>query len=105
MKTLIHASSEPWSYGVSLRIGQKNEDGRLYVAQPLVFQERMPGEVADPVVTLEREDAQLLMDELWSVGLRPSEGTGSAGAMAATERHLRDLQEIAKGALKKAGVL
>lgn len=38
--------------------------------------------------------AQRLMDELWKCGLRPKEGTGSAGAMAATERHLADLQKL-----------
>jgi hypothetical protein len=27
-------------------------------------------------------------------GLRPSEGTGSAGALAATERHLKDMQRL-----------
>jgi hypothetical protein len=48
-----------------------------------------------PWVTLDRDSAQRLMDELWSVGLRPSEGTGSAGALAATERHLQDMRTIA----------
>lgn len=44
------------------------------------------------------------MDELWTCGLRPSEGTGSAGSLAATERHLKDMQVIAMGLLKKDGV-
>jgi hypothetical protein len=35
------------------------------------------------------------MDELWRVGLRPTEGSGSAGSLAATERHLSDMQRIA----------
>jgi hypothetical protein len=48
-----------------------------------------------PWVTLDRDSAQRLMDELWSVGLRPSEGTGSAGALAATERHLEDMRKLA----------
>jgi hypothetical protein len=103
-KTLIHARQELWNYDVSLMIGQRNENGHLAVAQPLVFQDKAPGEIADPCIRLAPEDAQLLMDELWNVGIRPSEGRGSAGAMAATERHLKDMQEIAMGALKKAGV-
>jgi hypothetical protein len=44
------------------------------------------------------------MDELWRVGLRPTEGTGSAGSLAATERHLKDMQRIALGLLKSKGV-
>lgn len=37
---------------------------------------------------------QQLMDDLWAVGLRPSEGYGSAGSLAATERHLEDLRRL-----------
>lgn len=39
--------------------------------------------------------AQLLMDDLWRCGLRPTEGQGSAGALAATQTHLKDMQTIA----------
>lgn len=47
-------------------------------------------------VYLEREQAQGLMDSLWTCGLRPSEGTGSAGAMSATQEHIKDLQNVYK---------
>ena len=40
------------------------------------------------------ESAQELMDGLWRCGLRPTEGAGSAGSLAATERHLADLQRL-----------
>jgi hypothetical protein len=36
----------------------------------------------------------MLMDQLWNCGLRPTEGTGSAGALGATQKHLADLKEI-----------
>ncbi|EKD22450.1 MAG: hypothetical protein ACD_86C00003G0013 [uncultured bacterium] len=45
------------------------------------------------------QQAQQLMDELWQCGLRPTEGTGSAGSLAATEKHLKDMQEISKSLL------
>jgi hypothetical protein len=44
---------------------------------------------------LDPNEAQTLMDDLWQAGLRPSEGSGSAGSLAATERHLADMQKIA----------
>jgi len=44
-----------------------------------------------PFCSIESDQAQSLMDQLWQCGFRPTEGTGSAGAMAATERHLKDL--------------
>jgi hypothetical protein len=48
----------------------------------------------EPSFRLELTNAQLLMDELWQCGIRPSEGTGSAGAMAATEKHLADMRKL-----------
>ena len=36
----------------------------------------------------------MLMDDLWQCGLRPSEGTGSAGALAATQKHLDDMRKL-----------
>ena len=57
-----------------------------------------------PAFELHRRDAQVLMDDLWKAGLRPTEGSGSAGSLAATERHLADMQKIAFGFLKKDGI-
>lgn len=50
--------------------------------------------------TLSKSQAQLLMDDLWNCGLRPSEGTGSAGAMKAVQDHLADLKKILFKTLK-----
>jgi len=50
----------------------------------------------EPFLRLKMGEAQRLIDELWSVGLRPTEGTGSAGAMAAVQGHLLDLQRLLK---------
>lgn len=70
------------------------------VAEPLTFREVAVGELPPPTASLQPEEAQQLMDELWRAGLRPTEGTGSAGSLAATERHLKDMQAIAMGLLK-----
>jgi hypothetical protein len=32
---------------------------------------------------------------LWNCGLRPTEGSGSAGSLAATQRHLDDMRTVA----------
>lgn len=71
------------------------------VGLPVVMQRLEPGTMAEqPTLRLRPEDAQGLMDELWRVGLRPTEGTGSAGSLAATERHLADMRSVAFGLLK-----
>lgn len=47
-----------------------------------------------PAFTLHDEQAQQFMDELWRSGFRPTEGSGSAGSLAATERHLADMRAL-----------
>lgn len=48
----------------------------------------------EPFLEIEMHEAQELMDSLWDCGLRPSEGSGSAGAMKKTEEHLDDMRTI-----------
>lgn len=104
MELLIRVEREIWDDCVKLNIGQRNASGTLSVAQPLLFVEQSPGLIIAPCLRLETQEAQRLMDELWDCGLRPSEGTGSAGSLASTERHLKDMQTIAMGLLRKDGV-
>jgi hypothetical protein len=47
-----------------------------------------------PVLTLDKSAGQVLMDDLWKAGLRPTEGAGSAGSLAATQAHLGDMRKI-----------
>lgn len=46
-------------------------------------------------INLSPTQAQELMDSLWDCGLRPSEGSGSAGALLATQEHLKDIKVLA----------
>jgi len=43
--------------------------------------------------TLDETAAQVLMDTLWQAGVRPTDGAGSAGAMAAVQTNLADLRQ------------
>lgn len=47
-----------------------------------------------PVLSLTKESCQSLMDELWAQGIRPSNGDGNVGQLAATQAHLEDLRKI-----------
>jgi len=71
-----------------------------YAAPRLELIEREQMAVLEPFLELQPCEAQKLMDDLWDCGLRPSEGSGSAGAMAATQKHLQDMKTIAFHALK-----
>lgn len=53
-----------------------------------------PGEFCHPLLRLSREEAQLLMEELWNSGIRPSGAAGSAGQLAAVTYHLEDMRKL-----------
>lgn len=98
----IQAERRPWMDKVEVHIvADSVDDGPLYAAQALTFVKVEEGAMREePAMSLRPAEAQLLMDELWRAGLRPTEGTGSAGSLAATERHLADMRNIAMGLLK-----
>ena len=101
----IRCQREPWKDGVELAVFERHPTGRTMVAERLTLREIVEGGiVGEPTMRLRNEEAQMLIDELWRCGLRPSEGSGSAGSLAATERHLKDMQFIAMGLLRKDGL-
>ena len=79
----------------------RNPDNYLTVKEPLNFVKRELYEETPPVCRLSETAAQQLMDDLWACGLRPSEGRGSAGQLAAVQEHLKDMKIIVS---KKLGV-
>jgi len=93
------ARKNDWSFGISLYARIDVPEGEC-VAMPMAFEQRESGLVSEPFAQISIESAQQLMDELWQCGLRPSEGTGSAGSLAATEKHLRDMRTIVDKMLK-----
>jgi hypothetical protein len=64
-------------------------------AKPVEFEAVENGAWVEPTMVLGHDEAQQLIDELWRSGLRPTEGAGSAGQLASTERHLADMRAIA----------
>lgn len=83
--------------GLHISMAYGPESKIIHVAQPLTYvdvdRDRMEtGE--QPAIQLTMADAQQLIDQLWKCGMRPSEGGSSAGALAATELHLADMQKI-----------
>ena len=89
-----------FSRRIAFKIGQEtrtDEGVRLAIAKPLELQqvqEFMSAEHLPPTLSLEPDEAQQFMDELWHIGIRPSEGSGSAGQMTATLRHMEDMRSL-----------
>ena len=93
---IVRAHAAPWHNGVEFLAMQDNCVG-VYVGMEEV-KERF--QTTKSTFTLRYDEAQILMDDLWNAGLRPTEGAGSAGAMRAVESHLKDLRKIAFNRLK-----
>ncbi len=94
-----------WDDRINLFVRVTGNDGRHSFGRPLTLEAIPEGHaVWEPTMRIDKTDAQQFMDELWRIGLRPSEGSGSAGSLAATERHLADMKAIAFGALQKTGI-
>lgn len=93
----LRCSKAPWSGKIDFLLAGRSS-GKLHVAKPVTIEtmdETGFGHAhIEPTFSLDHEDAQALMDELWVCGLRPSEGAGSAGALAATQRHLEDMRRL-----------
>ena len=94
----VRAQALPWHGGVELVAYQRFQDGEKKVAT-VQWETLSENELMRPTLTMRMEQAQILMDDLWHAGVRPTEGAGSAGAMRAAEHHIADLRRVAFKAL------
>lgn len=93
MKLLCHRSN----YGMSIdfQLHDHRPGGRVAVCEPVTLTILDKGVIEPrPTFSLTPSEAQELIDRLWDCGLRPSEGSGSAGAMAAVQAHLQDMRTL-----------
>ena len=95
----IRATRQPALWGDCVEIRILDQERREYV-KGVHMTVANDGEMIPAAVRLTPHQAQALIDGLWECGLRPTEGTGSAGALAAVERHLADMKKVAFHALK-----
>lgn len=86
--------------GYSDKIAIYIKSGNSYCTN-IEFIEVEEGSFVNPAIRIDKTEAQILMDELWSCGVRPTEGSGSAGSLKATENHLQDMRTIAFSLLKE----
>ncbi len=92
-----------WSgAGLEIHIYQPANDSRHgCVARPVQFEPLDEGMMRPaPALPLTEDEAQQLCDALWEAGVRPTNGAGSVGQLAATQEHLATVKAIAFHALK-----
>lgn len=87
--------------GIAIRYGMRNPDGSTIVAEPVSLRRHPPDEPVRlaPMLIASRTAIQTLMDELWKIGVRPSD-IGTAGHLASVQAHLDDMRKIAFGFLQ-----
>ena len=78
-------------------------DGRIAIPEAAITMRIIdPGDTprSEPVLNVGQEALQSLIDELWHLGIRPTEGHGSTGQLAATEKHLTHTTALLDQTLK-----
>lgn len=107
MKRVDRVFAELVNFGrqVNVSLLHESPEGESYAKAVEWIALDPSGAFVEPMLSMPPAGAQLLMDELWRIGFRPSEGTGSAGSLAATERHLKDMREIAFGVMRQSKVI
>jgi len=89
----IRCTAADWRSGIELRARARLGQGWAYM-KPVEMDAVVDGLYTEPAFVMSIDSAQLLIDELWNCGIRPTEGSGSAGALAATQRHLDDMRAL-----------
>ena len=81
---------------INMHMAVQNASFDWSVANPVTFTVRTDDDatLTPPMMQFTPQQAQLMMDELWAVGLRPTQGQQSEGQMGATTRHLEDMRAL-----------
>jgi hypothetical protein len=97
MKKTTNILAERVNFGRHVYLHMMVDDGKSNsVAQPCAFTKIKEGELCDqPMLKLDPDQAQLLADELWRIGFRPTQGKQSEGRGDAIDAHLQDMRQIA----------
>lgn len=93
--TLVRvARNAIFSNQLQVYLAYRSPGGRIRLPEVMTLKEAEPGTAANPTFELTEDTAQRLMDELWDHGLRPTEGHGSTGQIAAVEKHRDHLAQL-----------
>lgn len=95
-KLKIRASKDDFGRTISLYayIDSLEHKTTVDIATSMVFEQQDKCMEMRPFVQISNSDAQKLIDDLWHMGLRPTESHGSTGQIAATEKHLKDMRKL-----------
>lgn len=93
-ETEVKATPDPAAKKIDLYFVQYYPHDRL-VAKKIEWEQSLYNEWTKPILSLTYKNAQQLMNELWTCGIRPTGTTESA-----TQAHLNDMRAIVAEKLK-----
>ena len=81
MHTRILVYQQPYQASLSLYISQYDRiKNKVYAAEPIILKETSPAVFWPPALDISPEEAKRLMDSLWAMGIRPSDGIALQGS-------------------------
>lgn len=93
MKFCIRRSFADFGYELTLGV-REVATGKWGVAKPIEVEPLQEGSNVPATMRLDDPELQQLMDELWRVGIRPSNGEGNVGMIGAMKEHLADMRKL-----------
>lgn len=66
----------------------------VFHAEPVIFKGKPRTSPMAPILSLNRRAFQMLVDDLWTIGVRPRAAQGSAGQLDAVQAHLNDMRDL-----------
>ncbi|MDH4319372.1 MAG: hypothetical protein OEV64_13345, partial [Desulfobulbaceae bacterium] len=72
IKLEARAFASDYRAHINVRVMSKGENGRIFYAKPIELTEVEPGLLYPESFILSINAAQLLMDDLWTAGIRPT---------------------------------
>ncbi len=100
--TLKMIATHYLAFGRSVQIyirGYGFKEG-IFDLKTIEWEEVEPAKQPEEFFNISIETAQELMNSLWECGLRPAQGTGSAGQLETMKAHLEDMRVIVANKLK-----
>ena len=91
---LIHLHRSPDFLSPSIEVRLIDRDRHEYVEQAIVKHVENAGEMVPALFTMSHDECTQVMDQLWNLGIRPSNGAGDANAFEAVKYHLEDMRKL-----------
>lgn len=91
-----NAVSVPFSNGVDIFLADKQAGSIVVVSGLMATKHEREGEVLNiQPIRLDKKSAVNLLDALWNCGIRPSQDAQTVGQLAAVQKHLEDMRQLA----------